>query len=73
MDTSSLVRVLWHVIEETEPNLLMGGEDTLLVRQVLHALENRLWLNGDEKNFITHYMRSKMPLIRDMASARFQE
>lgn len=73
MDTASLVRVLWHVIEEIEPNLLLRGEANLLVRQILNALEGRLWLNGDERNFITHYTESKMPLIRDMASARFYE
>lgn len=73
MDTSSLVRVLWHVIEEIEPNQLLRGEDNLLVRQILLALEGRLWLDGEQKNFITHYTHSKMPLIRDMASARFHE
>lgn len=73
MDNSSLVRVLWHVIEEIEPNLLLRGEDGTLVRQILNILEGRLWLDGEEKNFIAHYTQSKMPLIRDMASARFHE
>lgn len=73
MDTSSLVRMLWHVIEETEAHFLLMVEDALLVNQTLNKLEGRLWLNGDEKNFIMQYMRSKLPLIRDMASARFHE
>jgi hypothetical protein len=69
MDSSTL-RHLWSVIEETQTSTLLNFSDAELVKQLIKLLENRKLLNDEEISTISAYIRSRIPLIRDLAFAR---
>ncbi|GAA6623829.1 hypothetical protein [Scytonema sp. NUACC26] len=67
---SSTLRQLWSVIEETQTSILLNFSDTELIQQLLKQLQNQKLLSGEELNTINVYLSSRIPLIRDIASAR---
>ncbi|MBW4613752.1 MAG: hypothetical protein KME21_10820 [Desmonostoc vinosum HA7617-LM4] len=67
---SSTLRQLWFVIEQTQTSILLGFNDADLVQQLLKQLERDRLLSGEEINTTRAYLRSRVPLIRDLAMAR---
>ncbi|KYC42659.1 hypothetical protein WA1_15055 [Scytonema hofmannii PCC 7110] len=68
--SSSTLRQLWSVIEETQTSILLNFSDTELIQQLLRQLQNQKLLTGEELNTINAYLSSRVPLIRDIALAR---
>ncbi len=68
--SSSTLRQLWSVIEETQTSILLNFSDTELIQQLLKQLQNQKLLTGEELNMINAYLSSRVLLIRDIASAR---
>jgi hypothetical protein len=68
--SSSLLRHLWSVVEETQTNILLSFSDTELVQQLMEQLEFRGLLNTEETSALDAYLNSRLLLIRDLAKAR---
>lgn len=68
---TSLLRLTWSVIEETQTSSLLSLTDTGLVRLLLQRISRRILLSGEEVCLLYDYISSKTTLIRDMAESRF--
>lgn len=66
----SVLRHLWFVIEQTQASVILGFSDTELIQQLLRQVEKDKLLTGEESNTMKAYIRSRVPLIRDLAQAR---
>ena len=64
------MRHVWSVIEETETKTILSLNDTDLIGQLLNKLESKKLLNGEQINEMSCYIRSRVPLIRDLAQTR---
>lgn len=67
--SSSTLRHLWSVIEETQASILLEFSDKELTEQLLRQLEKKR-LDRGETTTIKTYIRSRLPLIRDIAASR---
>jgi hypothetical protein len=67
-----LLRQFWAVVETTQTNLLLNLDDPELVQRLAMDLDSQQHLGGDEAQVVNHYIRSKLPLIRDIAQSRIQ-
>jgi hypothetical protein len=65
-----LLRQFWSMVETTQANLLLHLDDSTLVRQLTDDLQNQQRLDLDQTTAVNSYIRSKLPLIRDIARAR---
>lgn len=68
---TSLLRLTWSVIEETQSPNLLSLTDTGLVRLLLQRISRQILLSGEEVYLLYDYISSKTTLIRDMADSRF--
>lgn len=68
--TSSTLRQVWSVIEETHASLLLKLSDAELLQQLLIQLADKKQLNVEEVYDVRAYIYSRIPLIRDDAQAR---
>jgi len=68
---TSLLRLTWLVIEETQSSNVLSLTDTGLVRLLLQRISDRILLSGEEVYLLYDYISSKTTLIRDMAESRF--
>ncbi|HEY9728841.1 MAG TPA: hypothetical protein V6D50_20520 [Chroococcales cyanobacterium] len=66
----SILRQFWSVVEATQTVTLMALDDTKLVEQLIDRLRQQYSLNSDQIDTITVYIRSRLPLVRDLAQAR---
>ena len=67
--SSSTLRHLWSVIEETQASILLEFNDIELTEQLLRQLEEKRLVQEETKTIKT-YIRSRLPLIRDIAASR---
>lgn len=67
--SSSTLRHLWSVIEETQASILLEFNDTELIEQLLRQLQEKRLVREETKTIKT-YIRSRLPLIRDIAASR---
>lgn len=67
--SSSTLRHLWSVVEETQASILLEFSDTELIEQLLKQLEEKRLVREETINIKT-YIRSRLPLIRDIAASR---
>lgn len=65
-----MLRQLWSVVETTQSNVLLNLDDTSLVQWLLKQLINQRSLNHEEAVIFGTYIRSRLPLIRDLARSR---
>jgi hypothetical protein len=65
-----LLRQFWSVVETTQANLLLHLDDPTLVRQLTDDLKVQQTLDLEQTTAVNHYIKSKLPLIRDIAQAR---
>jgi hypothetical protein len=67
---SSELRHLWSVVEGTQTSILLGFDDADLIKQLLRQIEFTGIFTSDQINMFGAYLRSRVLLIRDLASAR---
>lgn len=65
-----MLRQLWNLVEATQSNVLLNLDDASLVQWLLRQLGTQRSLNHDEANVYSTYIRSRLPLIRDLAGSR---
>ena len=68
--TPILLRQLWTLVEATQAPLLLNLDDTSLVHWLLRQLRNQRYLDTEESTILSSYIRTKLPLIRDLAEER---
>ncbi|MEM9540413.1 MAG: hypothetical protein AAGA60_13055 [Cyanobacteria bacterium P01_E01_bin.42] len=67
---ASILRQLWVSVEQTQATTLLNLSDTELVTQLVGQLGQKHPFSREEQTFWDRYIRSKTPLIRDLAEAR---
>jgi hypothetical protein len=67
---SSELRHLWSVVEGTQTSILLGADDADLIQQLMRQIEFTGLFTSDQINMFNAYLRSRVLLIRDLASAR---
>ncbi len=66
-----MIRQIWALIEESQPNTLLSLDDNSLVSWIMGEIESGPQLNSQEEvDIYSHYVRSRLPLIRDVVAAR---
>lgn len=65
-----LMRQLWSLIEASHSNLLLSLDDSSLVGWLMDSISGERALNPSEADTLTHYIRSRLSLIRDVAGSR---
>lgn len=68
--TPYMLRQLWTVVDQTQTNLLLTLDESTLSTSLIRQLSENYLLSSQEADAFDHYIRSKMPLIRDLAQAR---
>ncbi|MDV3352790.1 hypothetical protein D0962_24795 [Leptolyngbyaceae cyanobacterium CCMR0082] len=62
-----LLRQLWSVIDAAHSNYILSLDDQGLTNWVIEQLCHQSPLDTVELSQVNHYIRSKLPLIRDIA------
>jgi hypothetical protein len=68
---SSVLRQFWTVVEGFQSSTLLQLNDRDLAYQVLNQLKDEAALAPEEVCALNSYMVSRIPLIRDLAQARY--
>lgn len=68
-DVASL-RLLWSVVEDTPTQTLLTLDATLLARQLMQRVNQRVYLHANEQDRMQTYLASRLPLIRTLAESR---
>ncbi|MCC5897573.1 MAG: hypothetical protein EA395_09160 [Phormidium sp. GEM2.Bin31] len=68
--TPILLRQLWSIVERTQANLILSLDDASLSQWLLKQLQQSLALDSRDVRLLDDYIRSKTPLIRDLAQER---
>ncbi len=67
---SSVLRLVWDVVEETQIKDLLTLPDTALVKLLLQRISRKVLLSGEEVCLMYDYISARTWLIRDMADSR---
>jgi hypothetical protein len=70
MLSSSTLRRIWLIIEQTQTRIILELSDSELVRRIQAQLETQVFLTASELNAVHYYIQSRVPLIRDLAECR---
>lgn len=65
-----LLRQFWSVVETTQANRLLHLDDSALVQELTDDLQMQQLLDSEQETAVSHYIESKLPLIRDIAQSR---
>lgn len=65
-----MLRQLWTLVETTQSNILLNLDDSSLVQWLLKQLGQQRSLARWETDLFSAYIRSRLPLIRDLAQSR---
>jgi hypothetical protein len=65
-----MIRQLWSLVENNQATVLVDLDDTSLVTSLLHQYGNRQPLNAEDTTILSHYIHSRLTLIRDIAQER---
>jgi succinate dehydrogenase flavin-adding protein (antitoxin of CptAB toxin-antitoxin module) len=65
-----LLRQFWGLIEASQKNLLLSLDDRHLVHWLMERITGEQELDATEVDHLTHYARSHVALIRDLADNR---
>ena len=68
--TPSILRELWATVESTQSATLLQLDDRNLVDTLLDTITLNNALTPDEVNHLESYIRSRVSLIRDLATNR---
>ena len=66
----TLLRHLWSLVERSQSSHLLNLDDNSLVSWLLEQFTGQQIINQVETDQLHHYIRAKIPLIRDLAQER---
>jgi hypothetical protein len=64
------LRQIWTLVESSQASLLVRLDDPDLEQWLMRQFTKDQTLSPSESQAITHYVHSKLPLIRDMAEQK---
>ncbi len=62
-----MLRQFWSLIETTQANIPLALDDKSLAQWLLRHIRSERALNTDETDVLSHYIHTRLPLIRDLA------
>ncbi|WOD38306.1 hypothetical protein [Nodosilinea sp. E11] len=65
-----LLRHLWSLVERSQSSHLLALDDNSLVHWLLEQFSGQRPIDQAETDQLNHYIRAKIPLIRDLAQER---
>jgi succinate dehydrogenase flavin-adding protein (antitoxin of CptAB toxin-antitoxin module) len=68
--TAKIMRQLWSVVESTQSKTLLQMDDASLVQWLVKQTNTQAFLDCKETDFLSNYIQSRLPLIRDIAHER---
>ncbi|MBD6615762.1 hypothetical protein FNW02_07935 [Komarekiella sp. 'clone 1'] len=68
--TPTIMRQLWSVVETAQAKILLQLDDASLVQWLVKQTETQVLLDPNETDFLSHYIQSRLSLIRDLAHER---
>lgn len=68
--TPALLRHLWRLVEQANPQTLLRLDDSSLERWVVQQLSAQQGLSPQQATVVKDYIARRVPLIRDLASQR---
>lgn len=68
--TPKIMRLFWSVIEASQTKTLLQLDDASLVQWLIKQTTDRASLDCRETDFLSDYIKSRLPLIRDLARER---
>ena len=67
---TSILRLVWAVVEEASPGDLLTLSDRMLVKRLSQNVTQKILLSDEEICSLDGYLDSKVLLIRDIAESR---
>ncbi|MEM7556395.1 MAG: hypothetical protein AAF378_20305 [Cyanobacteria bacterium P01_A01_bin.84] len=68
--TPKIMRHLWSVVETSQSKMLLQLDDLSLIQLLVKQTTTDIYLDCNEVDFLSSYIKSRLPLIRDMAKQR---
>ena len=69
----SVLRLLWAVIEETEPRFILRLQDDNLANWLTEEMQKQQFLLRGDVLAARRYIEAKVAMIRDIAQAKLDE
>lgn len=66
----NLLRQLWSLVEASQSSTLLALDDNRLVKWLLEQMTGTQGINPSDADHLSHYIKSKVSLIRDLAQSR---
>jgi hypothetical protein len=68
--TPLMLHQLWSLVGRTQSHILLNLDDTTLVHWLMRSFRAERSLDRQETDILSTYIRSRLPLIRDVAQGR---
>jgi hypothetical protein len=68
--TPLMLHQLWSLVGRTQSHILLNLDDTTLVHWLMRSFRAERSLDHQETDVLSTYIRSRLPLIRDVAQGR---
>lgn len=68
--TPLMMRRFWSFVEQTQANILLTLDDVSLEQWLINRLCQEQYLDHNQTDVVSDYIRSRLPLIREIAHAR---
>ncbi len=68
--TPNIMRQLWSIVETTQTKMLLQMDDASLVQWLEKQTQIQASLDNYDADFLRDYIRSRLPLIRELAYER---
>jgi hypothetical protein len=65
-----MLQHLWSLVESTQAQTLLTLDDRSLVQWLLHQLTAQYPVDHQQADLFSHYIQSRLSLIRDLATFR---
>ncbi len=68
--TPKVMRQLWSVVETAQAKMLLQLDDASLVQWLVKQTKNQALLDCQETDYLCDYIKTRLPLIREIAHER---
>lgn len=65
----SILRQFWSLVEAVYSEIPLAMDDHSLIQWLLRQMRARRLLNTEETDLLSHYIRDRLPLIRELEQA----
>ena len=65
----SMLRQFWSLVEAIYSEIPLAMDDNSLIQWLLRQMRARRLLSAEETDLLVHYIRDRLPLIRELEQA----